>query len=102
MHGVLIGVTLIESILLRTGEVLPYLTIVIESLAGGDLGQATVSGAELQSNMSGPSDSDGKLDPMKTRYLTLDPHTLHLQTLKLSRRVWLTKMAATTSAFLSL
>jgi hypothetical protein len=65
MHGVLIEATLIENILHRTGEVLPYLTIVIESLAGGDLGQATVSGAELQRNMSGPSDSGGELDPQR-------------------------------------
>ncbi|KAJ2927315.1 hypothetical protein H1R20_g9781, partial [Candolleomyces eurysporus] len=46
--------TLIE----LTGEILPYLTVVVESLDVGDLGQATFSGEELQCNVSGSSDSD--------------------------------------------
>ncbi|KAJ2929789.1 hypothetical protein H1R20_g7291, partial [Candolleomyces eurysporus] len=46
-----------ETLIELTGEILPYLTVVVESLDVGDLGQATFSGAELQCNVSGSSDS---------------------------------------------
>ncbi|RXW11831.1 hypothetical protein EST38_g14024 [Candolleomyces aberdarensis] len=46
-----------ETLIELTGEILPYLTVVVESLDVGDLGQATFSGEELQCNVSGSSDS---------------------------------------------